>query len=185
MTVANGTVPFVPLPFWIGNSLVTCTGYTSTQFTTCVNAPAGANGAAVSTNVLSSAGVGLIGGFLKIERQAAPVPPALTGVWTDVTMEILNFGIGGPNLEGGATIGGGSGICADPTPNAVIRVQRLRMNASSAAGTCGYATTATPKATDYWPNVLYETREGNRRESGHQRWHDDGRRDALHRDRHC
>jgi type II secretory pathway pseudopilin PulG len=157
-TAVNGTIPFVPLPFWVANNLVTCTGYTSTQFTTCVNAPAGANGAAVSTNALSSAGVGLIGGYLKIERQSS------TGVWTDVTMEILNLGIGGPNLEGGALIGSGSGICADPTPNAVIRLQRLRLNASSAAGTCGYATTPTPKATDYWPNVLYDTREGNMRQ---------------------
>ena len=43
-------------------------------------------------------------------------------------------------------------------------MQRLRSNASSAAGNCGYATATTPKATDYWPNVLYDTREGNNRD---------------------
>ena len=108
------------------------------------NAPAASTNAEVSTQAKSNAGVGLIGGFIKIERQAAPVPPAVLGVWTDVTMEILNYGIGGPNLEGGALIGSGSGICADPTPNAIIRVQRLRFNASSAAGSCGYGTAPRP-----------------------------------------
>ncbi len=165
-TPANGTVPFVPLPFWVISNLVTCSGYTSTQFTTCVNFPAVAvaSGTSVSTRAHASAGTGVIGGFIKIERQAAPIPPALTGVWTDVTMEILNYGIGGPNLEGGMTIGGGSGICADPTPDAIVRIQRLRSNASSVAGSCGYATATSPKATDYWPNVLYDTREGNNRD---------------------
>ncbi len=164
MTVVSHTA-FVPMPFWIANNLVTCSGnYSSTQFYGCTNAPAAAVSTLVSNHALSSAGVGLIGGFLKIERQAAPVAPAVNGVWTDVTMELLKLGIGGPNLEGGALIGSGSGMCADPTPDAVIRLQRLRLNASSAAGSCGYATTATPKATDYWPNVLYDTREGNMRQ---------------------
>ena len=35
-------------------------------------------------------------------------------------MEILNLGIGDANQEGYA--------CADPTPNAVLRIQRLRDN---------------------------------------------------------
>ena len=42
------------------------------------------------------------------------------GAWTDVTMEILNLGFAGPTRK--AT------LCADPTPNAVIRLQRLRDN---------------------------------------------------------
>ncbi len=62
-------------------------------------------------------------GFLKIERQDA------AGTWNDVTMELLNLGFAGPNQDGQ--------ICADPTPNAVIRLQRLRDNGLTTA--CGLA----------------------------------------------
>ena len=37
-------------------------------------------------------------------------------------MEILNYGIGAPNLVDGAN----GTVCADPTPNAILRLQRLR-----------------------------------------------------------
>ena len=53
-------------------------------------------------------------GFIKIERRTGPT------TWDDVTMEILNLGFSGRNQDGA--------ICADPTPNAVIRLQRLRDN---------------------------------------------------------
>ena len=43
-------------------------------------------------------------------------------------MEMLNLGFNGPNQEGGP--------CADPTPDAVIRLQRLR---DSGAAACCYA----------------------------------------------
>jgi hypothetical protein len=99
--------------------------------------------------------------------------------WTDVTKEILQLGWTGrninpntsavapqrPNLPGGQinasgpTINGGVATVAcnaggDPSPNAVIRLSRVRDNPST--GTClpgshGY---------DIWPNVLYDTREG-------------------------
>ena len=107
-----------------------------------------ANNATLTTAARSAAGTGTIGGFLKIERQAA------NGTWTDVTMEILNYGIAGPNLvigAGGANAGGAA--CADPTPNAILRVQRLRDN---------NWTTCPPYnnvSTDFWPNTLFDTRE--------------------------
>jgi hypothetical protein len=84
-----------------------------------------------------------LGGFLKIEMQTN------AGVWQDVTIEILNLGIAGRQLSNPA---GGSVNCNDPSPDAVIRLQRLRDNDPSCLN--GLATAA-----DYWPNVLYDARE--------------------------
>lgn len=133
----------------------------------------------------------IITGCLKIQMQNN-TSTLTTPVWTDVTWEILNLGYTGRNINpqtkstmssssnqvpnmvalptaqvngqgptahsGVTTVG-----CADPSPNAVIRLARLRDNPSSAnnqttaAGLCGTGTTS---AFDYWPNVLFDTREG-------------------------
>ena len=65
-----------------------------------------------------------IGGFIKIEKSDA------NGVFTDVTQEILNYGIGAVNQAGQI-------CCADPTPNAIIRLQRLRDNGGGTPTTNG------------------------------------------------
>ncbi len=85
----------------------------------------------------------LIGGFLKIEVQL----PDRT--WQDVTLEILNRGIAGRNLSRGVLNTPDNGTCSglgEPNPNAIIRLQRLRDNPSTAPGNaCGnawYAMTA-------------------------------------------
>ena len=140
---ANSTTPFVPLAFWAGANNHSCTGYTATQFTGCTGA-AIANGSTITTAALSSAGQPRLNGFIKIEKQSS------AGAWSDVTTEILNLGIAATNQTGT--------ICADPNPNAIIRLQRLRDN----GGICNYA--GSLKATDYWPNALYDTREGIRRD---------------------
>ena len=91
-----------------------------------------------------------IGGFIKVEIQTS------TGNWQDVTLEILNLGIAGRNLNGG---------CVEPNPNAVLRLERLRFdgNLVQPGGTgCGDGSTS---GYDYWPNVLYDTREGNFRDN--------------------
>ena len=91
-----------------------------------------------------------LGGFIKIELQTS------TGTWQDVTLEILNLGIAGRNLNGG---------CVEPNPNAILRVERLRDDGilMQAGGTgCGDGSTS---AFDYWPNILYDTREGNLRDN--------------------
>ena len=90
-----------------------------------------------------------LGGFIKIEIQTT------TGNWQDVTLEILNLGLAGRNLNGG---------CVEPNPNAILRVERLRYDGIliQPGGTgCGDGSTS---AFDYWPNVLYDTREGNLRD---------------------
>lgn len=90
----------------------------------------------------------LLGGRVKIEMQLADF------TWTDVTAEILGLGIAGRNI---VTAG-----CAEPAPNAVIRLERLRPNPVSGAAGCGNGSAL---GIDYVPNVLYDTREGIRRDN--------------------
>ena len=84
------------------------------------------------------------GGFIKIEIQNG------AGNWNDITAEILSLGIAGRNLTAG---------CVEPNPNAVLRIQRLRYdgNLVQPGGGCGDGSTS---GYDYWPNVLYDAREG-------------------------
>lgn len=146
------TASFFPGFFWLSGTLVSCSGYDTTTapptFTTCTNVPAAASGSTITNYALSSAGTSQIGGYIKIELQDT------ANVWHDVTMEILNYGIGGPNLAGTA--------CADPTPNAILRVQRLRDNGGSA--TCDYS--GSINSNDYWPNTLFDAREALQRDCG-------------------
>jgi Tfp pilus assembly protein PilX len=121
----------------------------------------------------------LITGFIKIEIQIGYNPPC--GKWQDVTQEILKLGIAGRNLNPGLGINGatqfpnepplpagqiGPSTCPDPSPNAVIRLERVRDNPSNYAanGICGVNFSMTPpiptNSQDYWPNALFDTREG-------------------------
>jgi len=118
----------------------------------------------------------IVTGFIKIDAQTSYGSPC--GSYTDVTKEILSLGYAGrnlypvsltpPQLPGlpGAQIA--PSTCLDPHPNAVIRLQRVRDNPSnyaSATGPCGVtAIIAPPNPSDYWPNALYDTREGYNRE---------------------
>jgi hypothetical protein len=135
---------------WAGTSVspFTCTGYDTTvnQLNGCYWNVAPTNGQSLSTSYLATSGQSLLGGYIKIEKQNAG------GAWSDVTAEILALGFSGPNQEGA--------LCSDPTPNAVIRLQRLRDNGANAP--CGHGTSLMP--TDFWPNALYDAREGSYRD---------------------
>ncbi|MFN7916204.1 MAG: pilus assembly PilX N-terminal domain-containing protein [Vicinamibacterales bacterium] len=147
LTVGS-TMLFAPESFWVLDQLISCTGYTATTMTGCTLASTVPNNSTLTTAALSNAGTGTVGGFIKIERGNTD------GSWTDVTMEILNYGIGGPNLAGGA--------CGDPTPNAIIRLQRLRDNALT---TCSYVAGTVQRSSDFWPNVLFDPREALMRDT--------------------
>lgn len=149
LTLTVGTtVHFAPESFFVADQLISCTGYGATTLTNCTLASNVANNSTLTTAALSSAGTGTVGGFLKIERGNTD------GSWTDVTMEILNWGIGGPNLTGAA--------CGDPTPDAILRLQRLRDNALA---TCSYPAGLLHRSSDYWPNVLFDAREALNRDT--------------------
>jgi PilX N-terminal len=164
-------------------------------------------------------------GCLKIDYQDK-TSTTTTPVWKDVTWEILNLGYTGRNINpqvnhngvpafvappaqsgysgttqtaaSGPTVTGVTTVgCQDPSPQAVIRLARLRDNPSTAVsgndycgnnqgntvGTwsglasrtgntndCVQTQTATncpsgSHGTDFWPNVLFDTREALLRDS--------------------
>jgi hypothetical protein len=130
---------------WAGSTLITCAEYSTTQLKSCYWGSSPAIGSHVTTSALSDAGEPVLGGYIKIEKQVS------MGVWEDVTTEWLNLGFSDRNQEGQAT------LCGDPTPNAIIRLQRLR-DSGPVGGTCNYGTSV--MATDFWPNALFDAREG-------------------------
>jgi hypothetical protein len=139
--------------FFVGEDPVTCTAFSATTLTGCTW-PAGAVLAVnnpVYTGATTTAGTPLLNGFIKIEKQDDD------GDWTDVTLELLNLGFAGRNQSGD--------LCAEPTPDAVIRFQRLRDNGLAAAQ-CAVAAnnySGSLTATDFVPLTLFDAREGNTR----------------------
>jgi hypothetical protein len=148
----------------------------------------GASGTIPANTYRSNAGQSLIGGFIKIEMRVADDPPG-TPKWIDVTSDILSLGIAGRNLAdvSNATLltrvnlAPAATQCRDVNPDAVIRLQRVRdvpaaaqtqINTAARLGdSCGYTVDAggvqngvSQNATDYWPNVLYDPREGQVRD---------------------
>ena len=113
------------------------------------------------------AGTPLLGGVIKIEQRTNAAP----NTWTDITNQILGYGIVGRNLT---TLAGAwstaavntSPVCAEATtasPNAIIRLQRVR-DIPSVNSPCGTVAGTTP-GSDYWPLTLYDPREGNLRDA--------------------
>ena len=94
--------------------LVSCTGYSGTTLLTGCSwsgNSAPGNNYTISTNSVVTQGAAQIGGFIKIEKQDED------GVWTDVTLEILNLGIADKNQEA---------MCGDPV-HRVLRLQRIAL----------------------------------------------------------
>jgi hypothetical protein len=130
----------------------------------------------------------IINGFIKIEAQLSPYGSPC-GVWQDVTQEILSYGYAGGNLnpQGSVTWSPlvptsakgvpllalptssaiGPNPCASPHPNAIIRLERVRDNPSTwtSGNHCGaFSTTSLGYPSDFWPNVLFDVREGTLRD---------------------
>ena len=126
----------------------------------------------------------IITGCIKIEYQPPAGPP-----FVDVTAEILGLGYIGRNINPpnpitgvanqllflpvtGTVIPAESATCggatdaSEPSPNAVIRIERLRDNPSTAySGPKNACTFAGTTSVDYWPMVLYDAREANSRDN--------------------
>lgn len=150
-------------------------------------AASGAQGGTYSTTdgYWLPANAPIIKGFIKIEAQTSYGVPC--GTYQDVTEEILGLGYAGRNLNpkgtgsvstgttyttyGAASLPAlptaavGASTCADPNPNAVIRLERVRDNPSTGkADDCGTINTKNLLSSDFWPNVLFDPREGNPRD---------------------
>jgi hypothetical protein len=106
----------------------------------------------------------LLGGFLKIEQRTQ------AGAWQDVTVQILNYGITGRRLSNGTlnTVPTTAATtCAEPNPDAIVRLQRVK-DVPGVGVPCGLTlitNNMSTNSTDYWPNALYDTREGNVRDN--------------------
>jgi PilX N-terminal len=158
--------------------------------------PLPASGGATGANAIYSTNDGYwvhggyptVSGCIKIEYQTGLGGP---GTWVDATHAILNLGFIGRNInptpgiippqlpvlstaagqhpaQGPSPAGSVASIipCTDPSPNAIIRLARVRDNPSTPTGNgCGTITAANPPS-DFWPNVLFDTREGIDRASG-------------------
>jgi hypothetical protein len=118
----------------------------------------------------TTAGTSSIGGYILINRQDR------NGTWTDVTREILTMGFTGKRISNGNIWQiNPDNNCVAPHPNAIIRVQRYRDTATAAQ--CGQAAPLVPAAVttgantglNYWPNVLYDGREGMLRDDENNR----------------
>lgn len=148
----------------------------------------GANATYIPSNATAQPGYWMkngyptIAGCIKIEYQVNP-----GGAWVDVTHTILNLGFTGKNINPtngvvapllpslpaaqvaaqGPSGGGVATVpCVNPSQTAIIRLARVRDNPSvPTANGCGTITAANP-ATDFWPNALYDTREGVNRATG-------------------
>jgi hypothetical protein len=105
----------------------------------------------------SPANTPLLGGFIKIEMQNN------AGVWSDVTLEILRLGIAAKqdNIAG----------CADPSPDAILRIQRYRDDQTcwetNDNGALQHHNNNTKRqaATAFSPMVFYDPREGTLRDT--------------------
>ena len=102
-----------------------------------------------------------------IGRNLNPLATANLGAGTGKIPQFSVSTLTGRPLASAGAVGLANSTCADPSANAVIRLARLRDNPTSVykpsiVGGCGTAITygsANYQASDYWPNVLYDTRE--------------------------
>ena len=130
-------------------SLPTVTGTAPAQLTALApdGTPFGVSSGDTVEGFRSPDGTTLFGGFIKIEMQNQ------AGGWQDVTQEILQLGLTGRDLTMPTP------VCADPAPNSIIRIQRLKDSATACAGAVSVM------RYQYWPNILYDTREGALRDN--------------------
>ncbi len=114
-----------------------------------------------------------IGGFILINKQNK------NGVWTDVTRDILSLGFTGRRLSTGNLVLGNldqpdmDNTCPEYHANAVIRVQRvsdvlpntLPVPLVLPAGCGPLLNIVASTGLEFWPNVLYDPREGMLRDN--------------------
>jgi hypothetical protein len=168
-TTNGGATPYLPLPV---------SGASGGTYTVYNVATAG-----TGNGYWQTANTPIITGCIKIEYQDT------SGAFHDYTKKILAMGFLGRNINPQTgtvapptlpTLAAGSATAAqgpttgatmtkcttDPSAGAIIRLARLRDNPATAAAANNYCGTMTDTtATDYWPMVLFDAREGSLRPS--------------------
>ncbi len=125
-------------------------------------------------------GTATISGFLKIEVQTSQGTPC--GNWQDVTLEVLGLGYVGRNINpvaalshntlpallAGQQVAQSAVGCLEPFPNAIVRLERIRDNpGTTGVNPCGITAgnIVYTAGNDFWPMVLFDTREGTLRDT--------------------
>jgi hypothetical protein len=129
------------LPSVTSTAPIALTATLPTGYTASTSTPPFALADSTATGVLVPDGTPLLGGYLKIEKQTS------SGTWVDVTLEILNLGIAGPQQN--------PTTCTATNANAVLRLQRL---ADSSSCTTTAADLIKPRK--YVAQTLFDAREG-------------------------
>ena len=167
---AGATQRFSPGTFWVlnGNAgdvnarnksvLVSCEGYTTAPAFTLCNVPALPNVPAGTPSILDNATIttGSLTNAMSTRRRLHQDRDA------GQEQGVARRHDGDPELgirrsqpeRAQNSIGR---VCADPTPNAIVRLQHLQENSETPGAPCSYA--GMPRATYYVPNVLFDTRE--------------------------
>ena len=174
LAVANGSTP----GWWAGGE---------TFYPLPVSAATSGTNYTTSDGYWTTSSTAIVTGCLKIEYQDNTVTPT----WHDITTTILETGYMGRNINPGSSTvsapvpivtlpttgnqikpqGPAAGVttvgCADPNPNAIIRLARFRDNPDTAANanTLGHycGATGTNHGYNFWPNALFDSREGTSR----------------------
>jgi hypothetical protein len=118
------------------------TGWTlTTEHIASSNRPASCSTPVENCEYRTSKDTNLIDGFIKIEMRDN------SDTWNDVTAEILGLGVSGQSISGT-----GCTNMSSYFPNSIIHIQRLK--------DYGSVTTCGSTKYEFWPNTLYDTREG-------------------------
>lgn len=170
-----------PLASWPGGTKAAISAAEPGGIGAAALLPLAASGGGASYNTANGywvpANTPIISGYIKIEAATAYGTPCAS--YTDVTAEVLGLGYTGRNIDPitatlaptlpalpGAALA--PSACQEPHPNAIIRIQRVRDNpANGASGGCGVNTGTSVYPTnvyDFWPNALFDPREGNPRD---------------------
>src|SRR4029077_17649421 len=115
------------------------------------------SGATITTGYTTPKDASTIGGYIKIEIGRSD------GSYVDITQKILSSGFADKDQPSAAGI---ASVCSDPTPNAIIRLQRLRNTNTPSPVPAGTACSVTDlnNLYEYWPNTLFDSREGVQRD---------------------
>jgi hypothetical protein len=152
-------------PVRLTGNLIVSAGEANANTLPAGNHPFATSTGSVNDGFRTAGGTSLIDGFILINRQDR------NGDWDDVTKEILNYGFASRRIsDGNLWTPNWNNDCNDPHPNAIIRFQRYRDNMGNV---CSAANATLPAnegiSTNFWPNTLYDPREGMLRDDENAR----------------
>jgi hypothetical protein len=150
--------------YWLPNGYPIIKGYIKIQAQTSYGSPCG-TWQDVTQEILA---LGYVGRNINPLNPAGGLPAAdYAPPNAGAGAPLYPLPVNGNSIPTSAQLGfqNGPGTCADPHPNAVIRLERVRDNPSTwNLSHCGQPATTNPPS-DFWPNTLFDPREGTLRDA--------------------